>query len=105
MGSARQFRPFGALVLSSVVGWRRLLAGGVGALLYPLLRAIEGVALVIDGIFSQDPDGGYPPGAVLGSRSLHGEIHLTFAFVAITAIALSWFVLARRLSVESEWRG
>jgi len=95
---------FGTLVICSAIGWRRVLVGGTGGTAYPLLRAIEGVALVVDGIFSQDADRGYPPGALLAARSLPGTIHSSFAFLAIASIALGWLVFARRLRVERGWR-
>jgi len=99
------FVTFGVLVLCSALGWRQALGRGVSAVAYPILRGIEGVGLIIDGIFSQDPVPGYPPGAVLTSPTLHERIHLAFAIVTITAIAVGWFVLARRLAVEASWRG
>ena len=95
---------FGLFTLCSAIGWRQALVPGAGALWYPLLKAISGIGLILDGIFSQDPAPGYPPGAALTSPTLHGTLHVIFAFVTITAIAGSAFVLARRFAVEPAWR-
>jgi Protein of unknown function (DUF998) len=85
--------------------WRKVLKGGVGATWYPIMRALEGLGLIVDGFFSQDPAPGYPKGAVLTAPTLHGEIHLIFAFVCITAMAVGFFVLAWRFAKEPGWRG
>ena len=99
------FVVFGALALVSAVGWRMALTPGVGRVWYPLLKAIIGIGLIIDGFFSQDPVAGYPVGAVVGAPTTHAVIHTLAAFVTITAIAVSCFVLARRFAVEPSWRG
>lgn len=41
----------------------------------------------------------------LTAPTLHGTIHVIFAFVSITAIALGLFVLSRRFAREPGWRG
>jgi hypothetical protein len=69
------FVVFGACTLGMAFAWRKVLKGGVYALVYPLIRGIEGLALIMVGFFSQDPAPGYPPGAVLTTPTLHGEIH------------------------------
>ncbi len=99
------FIVFGLFVLCSAFGWYQLLKPGAGSILYPVLKVITGLGLIVDGFFSQDPTHGYPLGAVLTPPTLHGEIHAIFAFVTITVIALSCFVLARRFAVEPRWRG
>lgn len=98
------FIVFGLLVICSAFGWQQLLKPGAGSIAYPILKVITGLGLIVDGFFSQDPAPGYPVGAVLTPPTLHGEIHLIFAFVTITAIALGCFVLARRFAVEPRWR-
>ena len=70
-----------------------------------LLPGTQGIGLIIDGFFSQDPAFGYPKGAILTPPTLSGTIHVVFAFIAITSIALGFFVLARRFSKEPDWRG
>jgi hypothetical protein len=99
------FIVFGVLVCLSAVGWRAALAPGRGAVAFPLLRVIAGVGLVMDGIFSQDPSGGYPPGARAGGPpTVHGQLHTLFAVITITALAAGCFVLARRFAAEPGWR-
>lgn len=99
------FVVFGILALASAVGWRMALAPGIGRFWYPFLKAIIGAGLVVDGIFSQDPVAGYPVGAAVGVMTTHAVVHTLAAFVTITAIAVSCFVLARRFAVEARWRG
>jgi Protein of unknown function (DUF998) len=96
---------FGVLALVSAVGWRLALTPGIGRFWYPLLKAIIGLGLIVDGFFSQDPVTGYPVGAVVGATTTHAVVHTLAAFVSITAIAISAFVLARRFAVEPRWRG
>jgi uncharacterized membrane protein len=99
------FVVFGVLALISAFGWRTALAPSVGATWYPILKGMTGIGLIVDGFFSQDPALGYPVGAVVGSPSAHGIVHNLFAFVTITAIAVSAFILARRFAAEPRWRG
>ncbi len=99
------FVVFGLLALASSFGWRAALRPGIGAAWYPLLRAIAGVGLIVDGFFSQDPAIGYLAGATLGPPTTHGIVHEMAAFVVITAFAVDNFVLARRFFAESRWRG
>ncbi|HEV8191603.1 MAG TPA: DUF998 domain-containing protein [Ktedonobacterales bacterium] len=89
---------FGALAFASAFGWRIALKPGTSVMWYPILKGITGIGLVIDGFFSQDPAAGYPVGAIVGAPTAHGIVHNLFAFVAITALAVSSFVLARRSS-------
>jgi hypothetical protein len=99
------FIVFGVLVLCSAVGWRQALSPGVGATWVPILEAITGLGLIVDGIFSQDPAPGYPPGAALVAPTLHGIVHDLAAIPSITALALTCFVFARRFAGEPRWRG
>ncbi len=98
------FVVFGLITIWTAFAWRVFLQGGPGATWYPILRGLQGLALVVDGFFSQDPAPGYPRGAALVSPTTHGTIHVLFAFVAITAIAVGFFVLARRFAREPGWR-
>lgn len=98
------FIVFGVLVCLSAAGWRAALAPGRGALAFPVLRVIAGVGLVMDGLFAQDPSGGYPPGARAGVPTVHGQVHTLFAMITITALASGCFVLARRFAAEPGWR-
>jgi hypothetical protein len=94
---------FGLLMVVSAVGWRRLLAAGRGAIAFPALRAQAGLGLILDGVFSQDPSGGYPPSART-AHSIAGQVHTAFSALAIGSLAASWFALARRLKAEPGWR-
>jgi hypothetical protein len=98
------FIVFGVLVCLSAAGWRAALAPGKGALMFPVLHAVAGVGLVMDGLFNQDPSGGYPPGARAGAATVHGQMHTLFAVITITALAAGCFVLAARLAAEPLWR-
>src|SRR6516162_196110 len=98
------FVVFGVLVCLSAVGWRAVLAPGRGALAFPVLRLIAGAGLVMDGLFAQDPSGGYPPGARAGAPTAHGQLHTLFAVITITALAAGCFVLAARFAAEPLWR-
>jgi len=98
------FIVFGVLVCLSAAGWRAALASGRGALAFPALRVIAGVGLLMDGLFAQDPSGGYPPGARAGVPTVHGQVHTLFAVITITALAAGCFVLAARFAAEPGWR-
>jgi len=97
------FIVFGVLVCASAAGWRTALAHGRGAVAFPVLRVIAGAALVMDGLFAQDPSGGYPPGARTGAATVHGQVHTLFAVITITALAAGCFVLAARFAAEPGW--
>jgi hypothetical protein len=99
------FVVFGLIILSTVFAWRKVLKGGPGATWYPIFRCLEGLGILLDGFFSQDPTFGYPPGTALVSPTLHGTLHVVFAFISITAIACGFFVLARRFVGDPQWRG
>ena len=70
----------------------------------PALRVIAGAGLVMDGLFAQDPSGGYPPGVPVGASTVHGQVHTLFAMITITALAGGCFVLAARFAAEPGWR-
>ena len=95
---------FGVLVCASAAGWRAALAPGRGAVAFPVLRVAAGVGLVMDGLFAQDPSGGYPPGARAAVPTVHGQVHTLFAMITITALASGCFVLAARFAAEPSWR-
>src|SRR5262249_37861371 len=98
------FIVFGVLVCLSAAGWRAALAPGRGAAAFPVLRVAAGVGLVMDGLFAQDPSGGYPPGARAGVPTVHGQMHTLFAMITITALASGCFVLAARFAAQPGWR-
>jgi hypothetical protein len=99
------FIGLGALLVVSAFGWRQALQPGTAARAYPVLKALTGISLIGAGFFAQDPAPGYPPGAIQTAPTLHGDIHQICAFVSVTALALSCFVLAHRFAREPRWRG
>ncbi len=99
------FVVFGGCTLCMAFAWRKVLKGSVYALVYPIIRGIEGLALIMVGFFSQDPAPGYPPGAVLTTPTLHGEIHIIGAYVIVGAMACGFFVIAWRFARDPRWHG
>lgn len=99
------FVVFGICTLCMAFAWRKVLKGSVYALVYPIIRGIEGLALIMVGFFSGDPAPGYPPGVVLTTPTLHGEIHIIGAYVIVGAMACGLFVIAWRFARNSRWRG
>jgi hypothetical protein len=100
------FIVFGALSCCSAVGWRATMSGGLGVSWYPRLKLLAGVALIIAGIFSQDPGLGFPHGVPSPVHpTLHAQIHNVATFVSLTATVAGFLVLARRFTDEPRWRG
>lgn len=99
------FVVFGVCVLCMAVAWRKILKDGVVAIVYPIIRGIEGLGLILVGFFSQDPTSGYPPGALLTPPTIHGEIHIIGAFVIVGAMALGLFVIAWHFARNLHWWG
>jgi len=76
----------GVSVLWSAFVFHRLLAGGVCATWYPIIRGIEGCALIAIGIFTQDP------------------LHTVCLIVIVNAMCLGLFVIAWRFWSNANWR-
>ena len=77
----------GVSILAMALVWRRILAGGVCATWYPLLRVVEGLGLIAIGIFTTDP------------------LHTAFMIVIVQAMTFDLFVIARRFWGNPAWRG
>ncbi len=77
----------GVSVLWSAFVFRKILAGGVCATWYPIIRALEGVGLVAIAIVTQDP------------------LHTAFLIVIVEAMSLGLFVIARRFWKDPLWHG
>lgn len=77
----------GVSVLWLAYVWRKILAGGVCATWYPIIRGIEGLGLIAIAIFTQDP------------------LHTVFLVVIVNAMSLSLFVIARRFWRNPDFRG
>ena len=100
------FMAFGAIILSTVPVWRRILQGGKGARAVPLLTALTGVSLLICGIVPQDPAPGYDPmGLALTHPTTTGLVHLALAGVAALSSLLSLWAMAQRFRGDPWWRG
>src|SRR5690349_18521707 len=89
MGWVQQFNFFlcGESVLALAFTWRRMLAGGVCATWYPILRAIEGLGLVAIAFITQDP------------------LHTVCLIIIVNTMTLGLFVIARRFWKRPLWRG
>ena len=99
------FVVFGILMLLSAYGWYRFLMPGRAATWFPLFQVLSGLGLIGAGLFSLDPNPGYPPGAVLTAPTLHETLHDVFAYEIILTLACGCFILACRFAVEVRWRG
>jgi hypothetical protein len=89
MGWVQQFNFFlcGVSVLVLAITWRRILAGGVCATWYPILRAIEGLGLVTIAFITWDP------------------LHTVCLIIIVNAMTFGLFVIARRFWKRPLWRG
>ncbi|CAL9351586.1 hypothetical protein SUDANB121_00488 [Nocardiopsis dassonvillei] len=89
----------GVGVLALAAGTARTLAGGLGRRALPVLVAVFGAGLVAAGVFTMDPEYGFPAGTPDGpvaQMSWHGIAHSAAAAVAFTALAAAAAVLAVR---------
>ncbi|WP_043632799.1 DUF998 domain-containing protein [Nonomuraea candida] len=87
----------GALALAA--GVRRALTEGVGRRALPILVGLFGAGLVAAGIFTMDPEKGFPAGTPEGpvaQMSWHGVAHSASAAVAFTALAVAAIVMTVR---------
>ena len=92
----------GALSLAFAVGLRRSLRGTAGSRWGPNLVGLWGVGLLGAGLFTTDPDSGYPPGSPfpLEEPTLHGVLHNLSAGVGFPALIAACLVLARRFATQ-----
>jgi hypothetical protein len=96
---------FGALLVSTVPALRIMLRGGVGALSYPILTMISGIALIVVGFIPQDPASGYDPEQLgLALPTARGLTHLALAGVAMVASIGGLFVMAARFARDANWK-
>ncbi|MEU4449477.1 DUF998 domain-containing protein [Actinosynnema sp. NPDC050801] len=87
----------GALALAVGVG--RAPAEGLGRRALPILIGVFGVGLVAAGVFTMDPEHGFPvgtPDGPVARMSWHGVAHSVAAAVAFTALAIAAVVLTVR---------
>jgi hypothetical protein len=85
--------------LALAAGIRRTLTEGVGRRVLPILVGVFGVGLIASGLFTMDPEHGFPIGTADGPvarMSWHSVVHSAAAAVAFTALAIAAIVLAVR---------
>ncbi|MFB4270896.1 DUF998 domain-containing protein [Nonomuraea sp. GTA35] len=87
----------GGLALAG--GIRRTLTAGVGRRALPVLAGIFGAGMIAAGVFTMDPENGFPAGTPDGpvaQMSWHSVTHSAAAAVSFTALAIAAIVLAVR---------
>jgi hypothetical protein len=97
----------GLLTIAFAVGVRQTLKGGRAGTVGPILIAVNGLALIIGGVFRTDAGLGFPPGApdtIPDPLSWHAQIHSFSFFVAVISIVLASLVFARRFAGLRQWR-
>ena len=95
----------GALLVACAVGMRRAIHHGRGATWGPLLIGVNGLGLIVAGVFVTDPGAGFPPGAPAGPPehvTWHGVLHeVGFGLATLAGLAVC-FVLLRRFAAAGE---
>lgn len=100
------FIVFGSLSCLAAFAWRSTLAPGFGAVWYPRLRVLHGLALICAGVFSQDPALGFPAGVPEPAHpSAHAVLHNLASYLTMVTILVELVILARRFRREPDWRG
>lgn len=71
------FTVSGVLLLAFAVGLGQVLRSGRGHRAAPILVGLQGIGLVLAGVFTTDAGAGFPPGAPAGApeMSWHGVLH------------------------------
>jgi hypothetical protein len=85
--------------LALAAGIRRTLTEGVGRRVLPVFVGIFGAGLVAAGVFTMDPENGFPAGTADGpvaQMSWHSVAHSASAAAAFTALAIAAVVLTVR---------
>jgi hypothetical protein len=87
----------GALLLAFAVGLRQLPRSGRSA---PVLVGLNGIGLIVAGVFTSDAGAGFPPGAPAGApeMSWHGMLHEVGFVTAQLAWVAACVMFARRFS-------
>lgn len=91
----------GALFVACAIGMRRVLRPGRSATWAPRLVGAFGVGLIVAGVFTTDPDAGFPPGAPAGAPeqiSWHGMLHEVGFGLAFLGMTVGCLVFARRFA-------
>jgi len=91
----------GALMLGCAIGVKRVLQEGPGHVWGPRLLALQGVGLIIAGLFRMDAADGFPtgtPDGVPSTMSWHAVVHNLAGTVSFVAMIVLCSVLARRFT-------
>jgi hypothetical protein len=97
---------FGAIVLTTVLPWKRVLSGARGETIYPICTALIGAGFIGVGIIRQDPAPGYDPqGLGLLGPTIPGLVHITIAGIAALSSVIGLLVMGARLAGDPAWRG
>lgn len=86
-------------VLALAVALGRTLTDGTGRRALPILVRIFGTGLIVAGVFTMDPENGFPAGTPDGpvaQMSWHSIAHSTAAAIAYTALAIAAIVMGVR---------
>ncbi|WP_410872790.1 DUF998 domain-containing protein [Nocardia sp. A7] len=89
----------GAGALALAVGLRRTVFEGTGRRALPILVGLFGAGLIAAGLFTMDPENGFPAGTPdepVAQMSWHSVAHSAAAAVAFTALAAAALVLSVR---------
>ncbi|MFB9711271.1 DUF998 domain-containing protein [Streptosporangium nondiastaticum] len=87
----------GGVALAAGIG--RTVTEGVGRRALPILVGIFGAGMIAAGLFTMDPENGFPAGTPDGpvaQMSWHGIAHSAVAAVSFTSLAIAAIVLAVR---------
>ena len=96
----------GLLCVACAVGLRRALRSGRSGTVGPILVGVNGIGLVIAGIFVTDAGAGFPAGAPTGAPeqiSWHAILHEVGFVVASLAWVVACFVFLRRFATLKQW--
>ncbi len=88
----------GALYVACAAGMRRVLYPGRGGTWGPILVGVNGIGLILAGVFVTDAGAGFPPGAPSGAPeqiSWHGLLHEVGFVVSSVSWLVACFVLMR----------
>ncbi|KQY36365.1 hypothetical protein ASD42_31660 [Nocardia sp. Root136] len=89
----------GAGALALAVGLGRTMSAGTGRLALPILVGVFGAGLIAAGVFTMDPENGFPAGTPdepAAQMSWHSIAHSAAAAAAFTALAIAALVLSVR---------
>jgi hypothetical protein len=85
--------------LALAAGIKHTLTEGLGRRALPIAVGVFGAGLVVAGLFTMDPEHGFPvgtPDGPVASMSWHSVVHSAAAVVAFTALAIAAIVLTVR---------